>query len=220
MATRLGGSGGSGGGRPPGKPFLLCPPGLQQAVCCDVIDHGKVRVPKFRAPGEFVIQKKGTICWQSIHRMPMPDGRPYLVQRRFTLSAHVKATIRSFLGNWRGRPLTDQEAEDFDLESLVGRNAMILVTHVNKPQRGGVYQEVMMAAPLPKGVPKIVVTDYIRKKDRPVQTVAPNAAAASATAAAPGTPTVEETAYPADWDDVEPGAAAGEPDPGGDWGES
>lgn len=207
MAMPLGGSGSK-------APFVLCPAGLQQAVCCDVIDHGKVKVPKFRAPGEFMLQHKFTVRWQSIHKMA--DGKPFIVQRRFTLSSHPKATIRAFLGNWRGLPLTDEQAEKFDVDTLIGKNAMILVTHVNKPAKGGVFQEVMMAAPVPKGIAKLTPSaDYVLWRNRPENQpgyVAPPGGPAPASATAPASVDGVDPGYPSEWDSVDAQPGAGDPD--------
>lgn len=186
-------------------PFVLCPAGLQQAVCCDVIDHKMVKVPGFRG-GPAKMMHKGTLRWQSQHKMA--DGRPFIVQRRFTISAHPKATIRAFLAGWRGQPMTDAEAAAFDLEKLIGINAMILVTHVNKPAKGGVFQEVMMAAPVPKGVARFAVSpDYIRWKDRPENQ--PGYVPPPQTAAEDGG---AQEPHPSEWDSIDENAGGGDVD--------
>lgn len=215
MAMPLGGS--SNATR---APFQLCPAGMQQAVCCDIIDHGIVTVPGFRGqPAKRM--HKGTIRWQSIHKMP--DGRPYIVQRRFTISAHTKATIRSFLAGWRGQPMSDEQARTFDLEKLIGINAMLVVTHVNKPAKGGIFQEVMMAAPVPRGTPRLVVSpDYVRWKDKPENQPGykPPAEGSQPAAAAAADAGGAQDPHPSEWDSVdelppgeaEPGATADEPE--------
>lgn len=142
--------------------FKPCPDGGQRLVCCDVVDHGMVA-------GKFGTARKGTIHWQSEHLIDDATndwhGKPYIVQRRFTLSLHVKAELRKYLESWRGKPFTDAEAEDFDLEKLIGVPAFGQVMHVAKPR--GTFAEVVTIMPLPKGMERIVVApDYVRHKDR------------------------------------------------------
>jgi hypothetical protein len=148
---------GSGGGT-----FVLCPAGPQQMVCCDVIDHGVVMAPGFggRPPQP---KHKITIRWESQHKMS--DGRPFIVQRRFTLSAHPKAALRQYLESWRGRKFSDEEAGTFDVEKLIGVNAICQVTHVQKSR--GVFAEVVSIMPPMAGMARLTVSSgYIRVKDR------------------------------------------------------
>jgi hypothetical protein len=44
----------------------------------------------------------------------------YIVQKRYTLSSHKKSTLRRDLEAWRGRPFTDSQADDFDIDMLIG----------------------------------------------------------------------------------------------------
>lgn len=193
MALKLGSGNRSGGG----QTFVLCPAGMQQAVCCDVVDHGLVDVPVWNKPGQKKKSHKVSLRWQSQH--VMADGKPYLVARRFTLSSHQKATLRQFLATWRGRPMSDTEAADFDLERLIGVNAMLVVTHEDK--RNGRFAEVMMAAPVPRNIPRLQVRDYVRLKDRPPEEAQPATAAAAASGA---DPTGAQEPYPSEWDAVDP----------------
>jgi hypothetical protein len=140
-------------------PFELCPEGPQQAVCCDVVDHGMVTTTWGGKPKT---QHKITIRWQS--QKKMGTGKPYLVQKRYTLSLHEKATLRRDLEMWRGRPFDPEQALAFDLEHLLGINAYLNVGHVKKPK--GIYAEVMSLMPVPQATAKLTVTHYKRVKDR------------------------------------------------------
>ena len=140
--------------------FELCPAGGQQAVCCDVIDLG-MQKDTFRGTSRLV--HKIRIRWQSQH--PMKDGRPYMVQKRYTLSLAERATLRKDLEQWRGAMFEPAQLAGFDVEVLIGINAFINVMHIRKPK--GTYAEVMNLMPVPSSTPKLTVRDYVRLKDRP-----------------------------------------------------
>ncbi len=164
MANTLGGAKPPGGGGSGPGDFILCPAGAQLVVCCDVVDVGWVKVPGWRG-GPAKNLYKTRLRFLSEHKLK--DGRPYLVQRQFTKSAHPNATLRKFLESWRGRPFdSDTQAENFDIDKLIGVNAYITVAHLRKPK--GVFAEVMSVMPTPRGMSKLTVpTEYIRMKDRP-----------------------------------------------------
>jgi hypothetical protein len=149
-------------------PYIPCPPGLQQAVCCDVIDQGIV---KGSWGGEERPQHKVRIRWQSKHRMK--TGKPFLVQKQYTFSMHEKATLRKDINMWRGIALTEAQAENFDLERLIGVNAYLSVVH-NK-RKGKTYADVVALAPVPKNVARLVVDGYERKAATPTEPEAPEA---------------------------------------------
>ena len=63
---------------------------------------------------------------------------------------HQKANLRIFLEGWRGRKFTDQEAEDFETSTVLGKPAMLNV--VQNAKNGKVYTNIASAALLPKGI--------------------------------------------------------------------
>lgn len=77
--------------------------------------------------------------------------QPHVISKEFTLSLHEKATLRSFLKNWRGKDFTDEEAKAFDIEKLVGAPCMLNITHKNKKDGSGVYAEIGSISSMPKG---------------------------------------------------------------------
>jgi len=149
-------AGGSGGD------FEPCPEGPQQLVCCDVVDLGVLDVTW---QGQIKRQHKIQIRWQS-QEHDAKDGKPFLLVSRYTLSMHEKANLRKVLEQWRGRKFdNDAAAEAFDIESVIGANGFGNVIH-NKGEKGGVFANLASIMPLPKGMPKASVRDYIRMCDR------------------------------------------------------
>lgn len=142
--------------------FELCPAGTQQLVCCDIVDHGEVKV---RYGNKERMQHKITIRWLSAEHKTK-EGKPMLVQRRFTCSLHPQAALRKYLDVWRGRPFSAAEADKFDLEKLIGINAIGQVVHEQKPR--GTFAEVVACVPLLRNMTAAPVDEaYIRVTNRP-----------------------------------------------------
>ena len=136
--------------------FVPCPEGTQQAVCCDVVDKGLMETPWGQ-------KHKIDVVWQSAELMP--NDKPFLVSKRYTLSLSDKANLRHDLESWRGRPFSEDELDGFDVEKLIGVNALVNVVH-KKGSKGGVFANVIAIMPLPRSMPKIVASDYTRVVNR------------------------------------------------------
>src|SRR6185369_9702956 len=82
------------------------------------------------------------------------DGKqmegPGVIGNFYTASMNKKANLRKVLEGWRGRAFTDQEAEKFQIESVLGKACMISVQE--KDVDGTTYSNIVSIAPLPKGV--------------------------------------------------------------------
>jgi hypothetical protein len=142
--------------------FVPCPAGLHQAVAVDVIDMGVIESAFMDNNGKPKRQHKIRLAWQVAEKME--DGKPFLVQKRYTLSLDEKANLRKDLESWRGRAFTEAELGGFDLEVLIGVNCQINVTQVQKD--GQTYANVTAIVPCGKGMPKLKPTAYVRVKDR------------------------------------------------------
>ena len=143
----------------PQSNYVPCPEGLQQAVCCDVVDIGVVE-NTFRGG----MDHKVRIVFQS--ETQRDDGKPYEVSIMLTLSLHEKAKLRKLLEVWRGRKFTGDELKGFDLEKLIGVHGQVQVVHAIK-DGGKTYANVAAIVPLGKGMDKLAVAPgYTRFKDR------------------------------------------------------
>lgn len=142
----------SGGGN-----FVPHPTGLFQMVCCDVVDNGVCDTA-------YGPKKKVTIRWES--QETNDKGHRLTVQQRYTASLNDKAKLRHDLESWRGKAFTSDELRRFDLENLIGANAMVNVVH-RQGTDGKTWANVASLAPLMKGLPKLSVSaDYVRQQDR------------------------------------------------------
>ena len=141
-----------------GASFNPAPEGPQQAVCVDVVDLGMVE--EQWGDNEPQLKPKVRLMWHSIEIDP-DTKKPYSIVEKYTLSLHEKAKLRAVLESWRGKKFTDEEAEGFDLETLLGVNAYLSIVH----HKG--YGNISAIMPLPKGMPSIPITKgFVRKVDR------------------------------------------------------
>jgi hypothetical protein len=134
------------------------PEGLQQGVCCDVVDLGLRQTP-------WGPKEKVEIRW--ILDSADSKGRGFLVSGRYTNSLNEKATLRRHLEAWRGKKFTQDEVKSgWDLEKLLGINGQLQIVH-KLGEDGTTYANVHTIVPLGKGMPKMEIpSSYVRAKDR------------------------------------------------------
>jgi hypothetical protein len=142
-----------------GTAFQPAPAGVHQAVAVDVVDMGILEVTY---QGKTKKQHKVRVVWQ-IEEL-MADGKPFICQKRYTLSLNEKSTLRKDLESWRGRAFTDAELDGFDVETIIGVNCLLNVMQVQKG--GETYANVTAVMPIKKTMEKMAPTNYKRVKDR------------------------------------------------------
>lgn len=138
-----------------GSEFTPAPEGVHNAVCVDVVDLGMVE-------NQWGRKHQLKIVWEIDAKMD--DGRPFLVQKRYTASLHEKSTLAKDLKGWRGRAFTAEEIKGFDTEKIVGAACQLVIQHNEKD--GAVYANVQSI--LKAGQTRIQPSGgYKRVKDRP-----------------------------------------------------
>jgi hypothetical protein len=143
-------------------------PGTTQAVCCGVWDLGLQKSMFKNQDGSDKYQHKIIIAWEIDEKINEPsseyNGKPYMLNKKYTLSLGEKANLRKDLESWRGKPFTAEEiANGFDVEKLYGINCFLGVTHeADKNDASKVYANVSAILPLPRNTPKI---EPVRGKD-------------------------------------------------------
>jgi hypothetical protein len=130
--------------------FLPAPAGTHRATCYMVVDLG-TQETSFNG----VADEKDQIllAWELADEV-MADGRPFTLNRIFTLSLHQQSALRPFLESWRGRAFTEEEAKGFDVAKLIGVPAQLVVVHKEGKGRDGqprTFANVAAAIPLGKG---------------------------------------------------------------------
>lgn len=142
-----------------GTNFIPAPAGAHSAVCVDVVDLGILEVS---FGGKTKKQHKIRIVWQ-IEEV-MGDNRPFIVQKRYTLSLHEKASLRKDLESWRGRQFSTEELDGFDVEKLLGVPCLLNV--IQESKNGDTFSNVTSIMRLPKGMNPLKPRDYVRVCDR------------------------------------------------------
>lgn len=128
----------------------LCPEGMHVARCCRIIDCGTQESKKYGKR-----KRMAWIFWETPTVLrgakTGEDASPHLVGKRYTLSHNPKAILRLDLESWYGRRFDDRKLDElggFDLETLIGRAALLNVVH----SEDGQYANIMSVNPLPKGM--------------------------------------------------------------------
>lgn len=143
-----------------GGDFTPHPEGQFAAVCVDVVDKGLVTStwngePRERHVIRVVFQTEETL----------DTGKPALASRTFTLSLGEKSALRPFLESWRGKKFSAAELRGFDVEKLIGANAVVQIVHEEKGDR--TYDNITSVMKLMKGMTPVEPNGYIRVCDRP-----------------------------------------------------
>lgn len=77
--------------------------------------------------------------------------RPFAVSREFTLSMAPKANLRPIVEGIIATSLSDDEAQNYDMEDLLGRACLVTVVHKENRDRSRKYAFVNSTAGLMKG---------------------------------------------------------------------
>lgn len=140
-----------------GDTFQPAPQGVHRAICCDVVDLGKV-------PTAWGEKHMVRLVWQL--EALMQDGKPFMASKRYTLSLDERANLRHDLETWRGKSFTLTEAAGFDLERLLNVPCVVLIVH--KPftkDASKIFANVTAVLPRQPGA-VLKVRDYVRVVER------------------------------------------------------
>jgi hypothetical protein len=116
---------------PNDRQFELPPAGTHQAVCNKVIDLGTQSSTYMGKPKR---QHKVLLAWELAEEL-MSDGRPFMIQQRYTWSMSDKAALRRDLESWRGQPFAEKDFQGphrFDIKNILGKNCLLTVMHTEK----------------------------------------------------------------------------------------
>lgn len=138
-----------------GSTFEPHPEGQFRAVCVDVVERHGVETA-------FGPKNKVRLVWQT--EATREDGKPFLASASFNASLHEQSRLRPFLEGWRGKKFTRDELKGFDLEKLIGVQAVIQIVHTEKD--GKVYDNVTTIMRPMQGMTPVQPNGYIRVQDR------------------------------------------------------
>jgi hypothetical protein len=131
----------------------IIPSGNYIARCYGIIELGTIT--EKNAMGELKTQRKIMIDWEfpteKVVFSEEKGEQPFVISKEFTISMNEKANLRKTIESWRGRVMTDKEANDFDITKLLGQPCMINVVHKAKKDGSGSYAVLSGVTPVPKG---------------------------------------------------------------------
>lgn len=138
--------------------FKLIPDGTHIARVDQIIDLG-VHTTTYKDKQGNTKQAHRISIRFEVPSQKMDDGSPMVISKDFnfslgTIDGKYKSELRKFIESVLGRDLTQEEVKSFDIESLLGQVAMILVVHVpgvKDPSKK--YAQITGAMKVPDGIP-------------------------------------------------------------------
>ena len=126
-------------------------PGVYAGNCIQVVELGThENTHPLAEPGS---KKKDLLIVWEITEELMEDGRPFIINKRYTNSLNEKAVLRKDLASWRGKDFSPEEIVEFDLGKILGKPCMLnIVARKGKKDPSKVYRNVASISPLPKGM--------------------------------------------------------------------
>lgn len=122
--------------------YTPTPAGQHLVRCIQIIDLGLQQTM-------YGVKDQLLITWELVNEL-MDDGRPFVTSRRYTKTISDKSRLKQDLESWRGCTFTEQEREEFDPRTLLGKSAMLNILHETKD--GKVYANIVSITPVPAGV--------------------------------------------------------------------
>lgn len=131
----------------------IIPAGSHIARCYGMIQIGTVKEKTLT--GEEREVHKVLIDWELPNETavfnPEKGEQPFVFSKDYTLSMHELSSLRKMISAWRGKSLTDAEANDFDITKLVGATCMLNIVHKASKDGSKTYANLAGVSPLPKG---------------------------------------------------------------------
>ena len=130
-----------------GGDFEIAPAGSFPARLVKLVDLGEQYNEKFEKDNYQI-----TLTWELPTKLLTKgdfEGKPFLISRTVTNSMHPKSTLRGLINGWLGG-LTDKQADDFDLDKLVGQTGLMSVVHAEVGDK--TYANVGGIMALPDGM--------------------------------------------------------------------
>ena len=131
-----------------GTTFEPIAEGTHTAVCDRIIDLGKqVGLEEFGGK----IAPKLFIGWLVTDEYDQEGNqKEKRIGRIYTASLDKKSSLRKDLEAWRGRPFTDEELQDFDMDNVLGAGCMLNVAHQQNGDK--IREKINGIVALPRGM--------------------------------------------------------------------
>lgn len=105
--------------------------------------------------GEEKESNKVDITWELLDETYVfkegEDAKPFVVSQEYTLSMGEKANLRKIVEGMIGKKLQQDDADSFDITSLINQPCLLVVQHKTSKTSGNIYPVVVSASQLMKG---------------------------------------------------------------------
>lgn len=125
-----------------GGDYERVPAGTTLGICYGLVDIGWQET-------NFGTKQQVIILWETPNEL-MKDGRPFGVSKVYTASMNEKAILRKDIQSWRGKAMSDEEADGFELNAVLGKACLLNITETQKGDR--TYTNVGAVTPIMKGM--------------------------------------------------------------------
>jgi hypothetical protein len=136
-----------------GGNYKLVPANVYPARCINMIELGS-QTSEFQ--GQTKTARQVNIVWELPTELEVfHEDRglePFVVGKTYNLSMHENANLRKDLESWRGKPFTEDEAKEFDITNLLGKQCQIQIIHKKSADGSKTYANINTITPLMKGV--------------------------------------------------------------------
>jgi len=147
--------------RPEGGERVLAPAGTYPARVCKFMNLG-TRIQEYQGQPKDYPDTLINLTWELPTKLKefttkndngteKVEEKPIVISREFTLSMGPKSNLRPIVEGIIGTTLSDDEAYNFDIESLLGMACLITINH-KESSTGNTYAKVVSTAPLIKGM--------------------------------------------------------------------
>lgn len=128
----------------------IVPEGNHVARLYSIIEVGTVPVAYQEEPSRQI-----RLTWELSEELREFDSqqKPMVIGNKYTASMYKEAKLRKVIEGMVGK-LTDEQADEFDLRTVLGKPCLLNVVHT-VAKNGKTYANVASAAPLPKAVKEV-----------------------------------------------------------------
>lgn len=126
--------------------YQRVPTGATVGICYGVIDVG---LQETSYQGQKKLKPQVIVLWETPNEL-MTDGRPFGVSKVYTASMGEISNLRKDIQSWRGSAMTEEQANNFDLTSVLGHACLLNITEAKSGEK--TYTNVTSVMPVIKGM--------------------------------------------------------------------
>jgi hypothetical protein len=133
------------------KPQVLIPAGTHLAVLYSIVDLGTQENKSDPKKGPMRVVM---LTWEFPKKRADFDGqsRPLVLNKQMAFSMYKKAGLRKIVEAMTGKTLSNKDADEFDLETILGTGCVVSVKHVQSNDGTKTYNNFVSCGTLMEGM--------------------------------------------------------------------